>query len=327
MKELIELLELSQSDFHKNFKKNTNKAFKVLKQLSGNKLEEFKKIPDYISQFDFWEEELELNYFKYHLEYENLRYANYAYLTEYELNTPEENWKSLNEWYLSEIPKYISKRLKKIKDFQKDLQFKEILESTFISFEQLKESFDNEVFDNANSLELIQNELIKLNNWYKSNSSGINIDNSKYFQQYLEFKKAPDYSKVFPTVRNVLAVNNFFQYARYKEYLQVQLDKQTVKGFNESTQEKLSNAQIAIALHYSNILDACKEFNIDKYAIAKTIAAINGSGVKGIYDAIREIEVKKKSPDDMQVVLNRFKEKELNTQAKKISSEMPLKLS
>lgn len=327
MKELIELLEISKSDFHQNFEENTNKASKVLKELSGNILSEFKKLPDYIDQFYFWEEELEINYFKYHLEYEHSRYANYAYLHEYELNTQEENWGSLNEWYLIEIPKYISKRLKRINNSQKDLQFKEILESTFISFEQLKESFDNEVFDCANSLELIQNELIKLDEWYTSKSIGINIDNAKYFQQYLELKKAPDYSKIFPSVKNVLAVNNFFQYARYKEYLQLQFNKQTVNGFNESPQEKLSHSQTAIALDYSGIIYACYSCGIDKIIIAKTIAAITGSGVKGIYDAILKVDDKKKSADDMQVVLKRFKEKELKPQAQKISSEMPLKTS
>ncbi|MBN8837088.1 MAG: hypothetical protein J0I09_07510 [Sphingobacteriia bacterium] len=310
MKELIELLELSQSDFLLHLEQNSKKAFDLVSQLKETKLERFKSLNSYEEQYNFWENEIGINYFKYHFEYSQNHTQ--IVLAEFELFTDESSWKNLNDWYLREIPKYINKRLKRIDKYQEDLKYRKKLKSAFVEFDELKEKFEHKLSEQKNPKILIQEEAIKIDDWI-SNQNFLQANYyNQYFENYLKYDMSPDYSKVFPSVHNVLLVNNFYQYARYKEYLEQKLNKTKGTQISVHSDENLTNAQIALLLHYTNVISILEDNGLDKTVISRIISAITNRSQKGLYDPIREVHVNNhKTKDNIEAVIKKLNESKL----------------
>lgn len=315
MKELTYLLTTKYKDQEK-FNKDSAKGWKVLEDLRAKKLPEFKKIQYYENQLEFWEEELGVNYFFYFLEYcDGLMLIN---ISDFELFSPESERSQLNEWLLEKASEYISRRIIELKGNEyliRQLKFK------YVSFDSLKMDFELLFTESSNPFELVKNELLT----FDKKIEGLILPD--IYNYYREYKIAPDYSKVTPQINYLLKINNTYQYALYRDYLQNVFDKYAKKNdstlSNTAKAEQLTSAQIALILHYTGVLEALQNHALDNTVKARIISSITGNGYKGIYDPIGKVHNDSlKTKKNLIAVLKRLKECDLDQFTSKVDFDL-----
>ena len=301
MEDLKYLITTQYIDQEK-WQRDSQKGWEVLEELRSKYLPEFKKMLYYENQFDFWDEVLGVNYLYYALEYtEGNMLIN---LYEFELTAPESDWQQLNEWLLEKTSEYISKRLKEV---GKDEYQKRYLKTKFVSFDALKSDFELRFSEAVNHPELIKNELASFDKKIGA------LVLPEVYNDYLKYRIVPDYTKIAPQLYYLLRIHNSFQYALYREYLQTELDRSDKKqnpSFAIVTKgEPLTNAQIALILHYTGVIENLMNSQYDKTVIARIIGAMTGIGYKGIYTPICKIHQDTlKTKENLTAIQKRLKE-------------------
>lgn len=318
MKDLKYLIETKYVD-QKKWQKDSIKGFSVYEKLNAQYLPEFKEILYYENQLEFWEKKLGVDYFYYHLEY--LDGSVLINLHNFELFAPESDWQSLNEWFIEKASEYIYKRLIEVGN---DAYQVKILKTKVTSFEALKSDFEMRFAESSDTAEFIRNELFTFD---KNGHLYTFLNSAEVFNNYKNYRSVPDYAKIYPQINNLLRIHNAYQYALYREYLQTEFEKSEKKQ-NPSLStaiksEPLTNAQIALLLYYTGVIEALKNIPFDNTVIARIISSITGAGFKGIYDPIREVQVGSlKAKKDLIAVLKRLKDANLNEFTKEVDRDL-----
>lgn len=323
MKDLKYLIETPYVDQNK-WQEDSKKGWGVYEKLNDKYLPEFKDILYFENQFEFWEKRLGVNYFYYHLEYlDGIVLIN---LHNFDLFAPESDWGTLNEWLITKASEYISNRINQVAN---DSYHVNRLKSKIVSFETLKSDFELRFSETSNPASFIQNELLEFD---KKMSVYMLQGSKEVFDNYKKYSLAPDYSKIPPHINHLLKVHNGYQYALYHEYLQNEFEK-TRKKVNPSLptspkSEPLTNAQIALMLHYTGVLQALQNIQYDNTVIARIVSAITGAGFKGTYDPIGKVHTGSlKTKKNLSAVLKRLKEADLEEFTKEVEWDFKMSKS
>lgn len=307
MKDLKYLIETEYVDQNK-WQEDSKKGWAVYQKLNDKYLPEFKKILYYENQFEFWEKKLGVNYFYYHLEYlDGLVLIN---LHNFDLYAPESDWIELNEWLIKNAAEYISSRLIGVGN---DVYQINKLKAKVVSFATLKSDFELRFSETSNTTDIIQNELLDFD---KNKSLYMSQASIEVFDKYMNYGVIPDYTRIPPDIHYLLKIHNGYQYALYREYLQNELARSRKKGNpslpTSAKSEPLTNAQIALLLHYTGVIQALQDVQFDNTVIARIISSITGGGFKGIYDPIGKVHTSSlKTKKNLLAVLKRLKEADL----------------
>lgn len=243
------------------------------KQVLENKetlIKEYNSLRGYEEKINFWESVLHRDYIEFFIN--ELDNKNAIVLDEFEIIPEEDEWLSFNQYI---IESYNSHNLSQKKLNPTTPNSNRLLGKAdwrFYDFEALKKRILLKIEKGAEQETIIIDEIKYID---EARKGGKELHSSLFklrfnadketFEDYLKYKKVPNFSKIRPSVYYTSTVHNGYNLAKYYHFLEGELSKitDTKKQQETDNNNKFTIEQQFLVLDYLGVLAKLDNIKID----------------------------------------------------------------